>query len=99
MVWMQLIVLKILGLENPSSRAISRELPHSFRVTAAITAPSLVGVRTVRGQPIHLCRMSQMLHCLPYGEVAPIIERCLRLEDVDKDNVAHIPMQQYQLDY
>lgn len=33
------------------------------------------------------------------GKVAPVTERCLRLNDFAEDNVALIPMHQYHLDY
>jgi hypothetical protein len=44
------VLLRTLGWDSPSC-AISRELLHGSRSTAAIMASSLAGVRTVRGRP------------------------------------------------
>lgn len=48
--------------DNPNSHAISHELLHGFRSTAAVMAPSLLGVRTVRWRPKLKCPAGVTLH-------------------------------------
>jgi hypothetical protein len=44
-------------------------------------------------------RVPQVLQLLSHGDAAVIMETCLRLDDVDQDDLARIPKQQYQNDY
>jgi hypothetical protein len=44
-------------------------------------------------------QVPQVLHFLSHEDAAPIVETHLRLDDVDQDNAARIPVHQYQLDY
>lgn len=57
-VWIQLIVKissSTVSWGGPISRAITRELVHGCRSTAAVVAFSLAGVRTVRGRGAFIC--------------------------------------------
>jgi hypothetical protein len=63
--------------------------------TAAAFASSLAGVRTALCATAFTCAV---IVRLSYGDPASIIEAHCRLDDVDQDNVAPIPVQQYYID-
>jgi hypothetical protein len=66
--WSSWSTSRALGWNNPSSRAISRQLFYGSRSTCAIMASSLAGVRTVRGRPAFTSAVDITL--LSHGDAA-----------------------------
>jgi hypothetical protein len=85
--WWSSSTSRTLTWDNPSSCG-----SHS---TAAVMASSLAGCQCSLGGDLH-SRVLKVLHFLSCGDTASIVETH-HLDDINQDNIARIPMQQYHL--
>jgi hypothetical protein len=70
---------------------------HTAECRTTMMALSLAGTGTVRGKTVFVS--AYVLHLTSHGQIATVVAKCERLDDVDQNNVESVPLNQYQLDY